>query len=92
MKANLMKTALFAKPGFTLFALFFASVLAFLERQLLNILVRPIRTEIGISDVEFSVLQGAAFALLYCIAAFPIACRLFVRASWHMPSDRGRET
>ncbi|MFC3052843.1 MFS transporter [Kordiimonas pumila] len=68
-----MKKSIYAKTGFTLFALFFASVLAFLDRQLLNILVRPIRTDIGISDVEFSLLQGIAFALVYSVAAFPMA-------------------
>lgn len=61
------------RTGFTLFALFFASVLAFLDRQLLNILVGPIRTEVGISDVQFSMLQGMAFAVVYFAAAFPVA-------------------
>ena len=58
---------------FTLFALFVVSVLAFLDRQLLNILVAPMRAELQISDAQFSLLQGAAFALTYCVAAFPIA-------------------
>ncbi|MBP7334291.1 MFS transporter [Niveispirillum sp.] len=58
---------------FTLFALFVVSVLAFLDRQLLNILVAPMRADLRISDAQFSLLQGAAFALTYCLAAFPIA-------------------
>lgn len=68
-----MANNLFQKPAFALFALFFASVLAFLDRQLLNILVRPIRAEVGITDLQFSLLQGAAFALVYSVAAFPMA-------------------
>ena len=68
-----MTQTLFHTPGFALFALFFASVLAFLDRQLLNILIRPIRADIGISDVQFSLLQGAAFAVVYSPAAFPMA-------------------
>jgi len=68
-----MTSSRFATPGFALFALFFASVLAFLDRQLLNILIRPIRADVGISDVQFSLLQGAAFALVYSLAAFPMA-------------------
>jgi MFS family permease len=58
---------------FTLFILFCVSVLAFLDRQLLNILVGPIRADLRIDDAQFSLLQGAAFALAYCLAAFPIA-------------------
>lgn len=68
-----MTRSLFGRPGFALFALFFASVLAFLDRQLLNILIRPIRADVGISDVQFSLLQGAAFAVVYSLAAFPMA-------------------
>jgi len=68
-----MKSSRFGTPGFALFALFFASVLAFLDRQLLNILIRPIRADVGISDVQFSLLQGAAFAVVYSLAAFPMA-------------------
>lgn len=68
-----MTTIHYRRVGFTLFALFFASVLAFLDRQLLNILVDPIKASVGIDDVQFSLLQGAAFALVYCLAAFPIA-------------------
>lgn len=68
-----MTSSRFATAGFALFALFFASVLAFLDRQLLNILIRPIRADVGISDVQFSLLQGAAFALVYSLAAFPMA-------------------
>lgn len=68
-----MTSSRFGTPAFALFALFFVSVLAFLDRQLLNILIRPIRADIGISDVQFSLLQGAAFALVYSLAAFPMA-------------------
>jgi MFS family permease len=40
---------------------------------LLNILVRPIRAEVGIDDLQFSLLQGASFAIAYSVAAFPAA-------------------
>lgn len=59
--------------GVTLFILFCASVLAFLDRQLLNIVVAPIKAEMAISDVQFSLLQGVAFSAVYCLTAFPIA-------------------
>lgn len=61
------------KAGYILLALFFASVLAFLDRSLLNILIRPIRGDIGIDDIQFSLLQGASFSLVYAAFTFPLA-------------------
>ena len=61
------------KAQLILFALFLASVVAFLDRQLLNILIRPIRADIGIDDVEFSLIQGAGFSLIYAVFTFPMA-------------------
>ena len=58
---------------FTLFVLFFASILAFLDRQMLNILVEPIKRDVGIDDLQFSLLQGMAFSAVYCLASFPVA-------------------
>ena len=58
---------------FTLFVLFFASILAFLDRQMLNILVEPIKRDLRIGDLQFSLLQGMAFSAVYCLASFPVA-------------------
>lgn len=59
--------------SFTLFVLFFASILAFLDRQMLNILVEPIKRDLSLSDLRFSLLQGLAFSVVYCCSAFPVA-------------------
>ncbi len=45
---------------------------SFVDRQVLNLLVEPIRKDLGISDTEISFLQGFAFALTYVLASIPI--------------------
>ena len=52
--------------------LFIAYVLSFIDRQILSLLVGPIREQFGITDFEYSLLQGAAFALLYTFAGLPL--------------------
>lgn len=49
-----------------------AAVLSYTDRQILALLVDPIRGDLGISDVEISVLQGAAFAVLYSFIGLPL--------------------
>lgn len=62
-----------AWSAFTLVALMVAVTLAFLDRQVLNLVVDPIRAEMKISDTQFSLLQGAAFTLVYTFVMLPIA-------------------
>jgi MFS family permease len=57
---------------YALVLLFIAYVLSFIDRQILSLLVGPIRDEFGITDFQFSLLQGAAFALLYTFAGLPL--------------------
>jgi len=52
--------------------LMLAYVVSFVDRQVLNLLVEPIRSDLGISDTQMSFLQGFAFAVFYCIAGLPI--------------------
>ncbi|GJH27067.1 MFS transporter [Caballeronia novacaledonica] len=49
--------------------------LAYVDRQLLNLLVDPIKHALSISDTQLSLLQGTAFVSAYLIAA-PIFGRL----------------
>jgi len=74
-----------AYPGlgaanYALGLLFLAYVLSFIDRQILALLVGPIREQFGITDFEYSLLQGAAFALLYTFAGLPLG-RLADRVS-----------
>ena len=40
-------------------------VFSFIDRQILNLLVKPIRRDLGISDTQMSLLMGFSFAVFY---------------------------
>jgi predicted MFS family arabinose efflux permease len=44
-----------------------------IDRQLMNILVEPVKAEFALSDTQIGVLVGLAFALFYTLAGIPIA-------------------
>lgn len=52
--------------------LFLAYTSAFIDRQILSLLVGPIRADLHISDTQFSLLQGFAFTLFYALFGIPI--------------------
>ncbi|MBK7907589.1 MAG: MFS transporter [Gemmatimonadetes bacterium] len=52
--------------------LFAANCLSFVDRQVLTLLVKPMRADLGISDVQMSLLQGLAFASLYAVLGLPL--------------------
>lgn len=58
---------------YTLFALFMSMVIAFIDRNILNLLVDPIRQDTGLSDSQISILQGPAFLIVYMLVMFPVA-------------------
>ena len=62
-----------AMRWYALAALSFASVVSFIDRQVINLLVDPIKADLGLSDVQIGLLQGFSFALLYAIFAIPLA-------------------
>ncbi len=45
----------------------------YLDRNVLNILIEPIKQELGASDTAMGVLTGGAFATFYVLAGIPIA-------------------
>jgi MFS family permease len=45
-----------------------AAILSYSDRQILSLLVDPIRADLHITDVQLGLLQGAAFALIYAVA------------------------
>jgi MFS family permease len=49
-----------------------AYVFSFIDRQILNLLVGPIRSDLGISDTQMSLLMGFSFALFYTICGIPL--------------------
>lgn len=52
--------------------LMLAYVFAFLDRQILALLVDPIKKDIGLSDFQMSLLLGPAFAFFYVTLGIPI--------------------
>ena len=52
--------------------LLIAFTFSFVDRQVLNLLVDPIRADLGVSDTQISFLQGFAFALTYVLMSVPL--------------------
>jgi MFS family permease len=50
----------------------FAAIVSYLDRQALNLVVDPLRATLQISDTDVSLLQGAAFAVIYATAGLPL--------------------
>jgi MFS family permease len=57
---------------FLLILLLGAYILSFIDRNIMAILVEPIRAEFQISDFEYGLLNGLAFTFLYAILGVPI--------------------
>jgi predicted MFS family arabinose efflux permease len=62
-----------AAARYTLAFLFVLYALNYLDRQLLSILMEPIRKELHLSDTQLGILSGFAFALFYATLGIPIA-------------------
>jgi MFS family permease len=57
---------------FVVAILMIAYVFSFIDRQILNLLVGPIRRDLGISDTQMSLLMGFSFAIFYTILGIPL--------------------
>lgn len=60
-------------PWFVVGVLLLTSMLSFLDRQILSLLVVPLRAEFLLTDAQMGLLLGGAFALAYSLAGFPLA-------------------
>jgi MFS family permease len=58
---------------YVVWLLFVVYVLNFVDRQILTILVEPIRKEFNFSDTQMGLLGGFAFAVVYSVLGIPIA-------------------
>jgi MFS family permease len=57
-----------------------AYVISFIDRQILALLIEPIRQDMEITDTQISLLMGLAFAIFYTLLGIPIG-RLADRSS-----------
>lgn len=65
-----------SRPGYrnlVLAMLLIVYTFNFLDRQILGILVQPIKADLGLTDTQLGALGGIAFALLYSTLAIPLA-------------------
>ena len=65
----------FPKPGYAWYVvgvLTLVYIFSFIDRQILNLLVRPIRRDLGITDFQMSLLMGFTFALFYTFFGIPL--------------------
>ena len=58
---------------YVVFVLMLAQVFSFIDRMIMGLLVGPIRSTFQISDTQYSLLAGFAFALFYGIMGLPLA-------------------
>lgn len=50
-----------------------AYIFSFIDRQIVALLIEPIRADLQISDTQFSLIHGLAFAIFYAVMGLPIA-------------------
>jgi MFS family permease len=57
---------------YTVAVLTLANVSGFVDRQILSLLVEPIKRDLHVTDVQISVLQGLSFVIVYSFLGLPI--------------------
>jgi MFS family permease len=62
-----------AYAWFLVVVLTLANCVSFIDRLIVSLLVLPIQNELNISDTQFGLLAGAAFAIFYCSMGILIA-------------------
>lgn len=53
---------------------------SYLDRQVLSLLIEPMRRDLGFNDTQVSLLAGLAFAVFYAVAGIPLA---WLADSWN---------
>ncbi len=61
-----------ARAQFTLGVLLAAYIVSYLDRQIISLMVGPIKADLGISDFQISLLQGTAFGVFFALAGLPL--------------------
>lgn len=60
-------------PWYAVGVLMLAFVLSFADRQILGLLLTPVRRDLGLDDARMSLLLGPAFAVPFILAGLPLA-------------------
>ncbi|WP_213308488.1 spinster family MFS transporter [Paraburkholderia sacchari] len=48
------------------------SIINLIDRQMMGVVLEPVKKEFGVSDLAMGLLTGVAFALVYCVFALPL--------------------
>jgi predicted MFS family arabinose efflux permease len=62
-----------ARSWWAIFIFMIALMFNYLDRQLMTLLITPIKAEFGLSDTQIGLLTGFAFTVFYVLAGIPIA-------------------
>lgn len=57
---------------FGLFILVLMYIASYLDRQIVSLMVEPLKQDLHLSEMQFGLLQGAAFATFYALVGFPM--------------------
>ncbi|WP_409456278.1 MFS transporter [Sphingomonas sp. J315] len=57
---------------FSVTILLLVAIMSYLDRQIISLMVEPIKASLGVSDFEIGLLQGVAFGLFYAVFGLPI--------------------
>lgn len=61
-----------AYAWYVVVVLILAYTCSFIDRQILSLLVEPMKRDIGITDTQMSLLQGMSFAIFYTLMGLPL--------------------
>lgn len=71
MELNINKPS--RQANYALIVLLLAYILSFIDRNVMAVLIGPIREQFNISDFQYSLLHGFAFSMFYIVLGLPIA-------------------
>lgn len=69
------RTETYVRPAYAWYALalfVLTILLAFIDKQIISLLVEPLQASLDVSDTQIGVLQGLAFSLFATVAALPL--------------------
>ncbi|MDE3233730.1 MAG: hypothetical protein KGN99_10515, partial [Pseudomonadota bacterium] len=70
IEGNFLKTSAYGfRSHYTLVVLLFVYTMSFIDRQIMGILIQPIKNEFQVSDTAMGLLSGLTFALFYSVLA-----------------------
>lgn len=58
---------------YVVFLCMLAYIFSYIDRQILVLMIEPIKADLSLTDTQFSLLHGLAFSLFYAVMGLPIA-------------------